>query len=88
MSDFNDMNEFDQLEYVHYLRRCSLDHAETYRACQTIAGYTQAQRDSACAEAAYWHDRGELPAWGSVIEQVVSNHNGNIFVHRDLSKLT
>lgn len=86
MSDLKNMSDHDLLEYVYYLRRCAVAHTETYQACQAIQGYTQAQKDSACAEAAYWHDRGELPTWGTIIERVESNDTGNIFVHWDVRK--
>lgn len=72
-------------EMDYFFGVCYRDYPDEFRSLITLDnGYTNAQRYSAIAETAYFHQHGRLPAWASVIESVESDGVGGwIFVHRD-----
>lgn len=70
-------------EIIHYWELCRDKYPENFAIAQDGGLYSQAQKDSAAAEIAYYLEHGELPDWGYIIESAESYGENVVFVYAD-----
>ena len=74
-------------EIVWYAHICRNQHPDAWDAILTVESYSENQQDRACAEIAYYHERGALPFWATIIERVDVVNGICNFIHADVKPL-
>lgn len=73
-------------QIIYYSMMCDSLFGGTAMTIDSIEVYSESEKQSAKAEIAYYHAKGELPLWAMVIERVEVVDGSRIFIHRDRGK--